>query len=122
MSVLLVIFSSVELLRNYRLHARPAVDPVPAETDEQPAAGVEQAAELRAALIVFMSAPVYIVLARLFDFEIATFVYLLAGMLVLGIREPVKAVLISVFVLVTVKLLFFTLLDVSRAPTLLFGS
>jgi hypothetical protein len=77
---------------------------------------------LRAALLVIASAPTYIVLARLFDFEIATFVYLAAGMLLLGVRNPLLIFSVSVGVLVAVKGLFFVLLDVTRTSTLIFGT
>ena len=75
-----------------------------------------------AALLVFASAPVYILLARLFDFEIATFVYLAAGMYTLGERNPILIVSVSVGVMVAVKGLFFVLLDVTRTSTLIFGT
>ncbi len=74
-----------------------------------------------AALGVFLSAPFYILLARLFDFEIATFVYLVAGMYLLKMRRPFVVVLVAIGTLLVVKGLFFYLLDVSRAPTLVFG-
>ena len=75
-----------------------------------------------AALAVFLSAPVYVGLATLFDFEVATFVYLFAGMVLLGNRNPILIATVSIGVLLTVKALFFVLLDVTRSPTLLFGS
>lgn len=75
-----------------------------------------------AALIVFLSAPAYVVLARLFDFEIATFVYLVVTMFLLGLRRPVLIVAVSIGVLLIVKGLFFVLLDVTRSSTLIFGT
>ncbi len=75
-----------------------------------------------AALLVLTSAPVYILLARLFDFEIATFVYLAAGMYTLGERNPILIVSVSVGVMVVVKGLFFVLLDVTRTSTIIFGT
>lgn len=76
----------------------------------------------RAALLVFASAPAYIVVARLFDFEIATFVYLAAGMFALGVRNSLLIVSVSVGVMLAVKALFFVLLDVTRTSTLIFGT
>ncbi len=75
-----------------------------------------------AVLIVFLSAPVYVALVRLFDFEIATFVYLVVGMMSLGMRKPVLIVSVAIGVLVAVKGLFFVLLDVTRTSTLIFGT
>ena len=77
---------------------------------------------LTAALLVFLSAPAYVVLARLFDFEIATFVYLVVAMYALGLRKPILIVAVSIGVMVTVKGLFFVLLDVTRSSTLIFGT
>ncbi|MFT5481745.1 MAG: hypothetical protein ACI9GW_000390 [Halieaceae bacterium] len=74
------------------------------------------------ALLVFLSAPVYVFLAKLFDFEIATFIYLVLGMYSLGMRKPILIVAISIGVLIAVKGLFFVLLDVTRASTLIFGT
>lgn len=75
-----------------------------------------------AVLIVSLSAPAYVALVKLFDFEIATFVFLVAGMLLLGIRKPVLIVSVAIGVLIAVKLLFFVLLDVTRSSTLIFGT
>ena len=75
-----------------------------------------------AALLVLASAPIYVLLARLFDFEIATFVYLAAGMYMLGDRNPILIVSVSVGVMIAVKALFFVLLDVTRTSTLIFGT
>lgn len=120
MSVLLIVLCAAEFLRIQRSHGWSASEQ--GHTDSGPSPSQqERSAELRAALLVLVSAPVYIMLARLFDFEIATFVYLCGGMWILGIKNPLIAVPVSVAVLVIVKLLFFTLLDVSRAPTIVFG-
>jgi hypothetical protein len=120
-SVLLIILSAAEFLRIQR--SRRRAESQRGDTDgDSLGPPQERSAELRAALLVLVSAPVYILLARLFDFEIATFVYLCSGMWILGIKNPAVAVSVSVAVLVTVKLLFFTLLDVSRATTIVFGS
>lgn len=75
-----------------------------------------------AALLVLVSAPAYILLARMFDFEIAMFVYLVAGMYTLGERNPILIVSVSVGVMVVVKGLFFVLLDVTRTSTVIFGT
>ena len=72
--------------------------------------------------MVLLSAPAYVALVKLFDFEIATFVFLVAGMMLLGIRKPVLIILVAVGVLIAVKFLFFVLLDVTRSSTLIFGS
>lgn len=109
MSVLLLVLAVMELLKVFRAGNVFELKQ-------------EQTAQWRAALLVFASAPFYIALARLFDFEIATYVYLLSGMLVLGVRRPVTVVVVSISTLLIVKVLFFTLLDVTRAPTVFFGS
>ena len=75
-----------------------------------------------AVLMVLISAPVYVALVKLFDFEIATFVFLVAGMMLLGIRKPVLIVSVAIGVLIAVKVLFFVLLDVTRSSTLIFGT
>jgi hypothetical protein len=120
-SILLIILSAAEFLRLQRLRRRSERRRGKMDGDSS-GSQQERSAELRAALLVLVSAPVYILLARLFDFEIATFVYLCGAVWILGIKNPAVAVSVSVAVLVIVKLLFFSLLDVSRATTIVFGS
>ena len=113
MSLLLLVFSAAEFWRVRRTSESESAAPSNTGTSQS---------QHRTALIVFVSAPFFIVLARLFDFEIAIFLFLVSAMVVFGYRKPVKTTLIALAVLLVVKLLFFELLDVSRAPTLVFGS
>ena len=83
---------------------------------------VDEPIQWRAVLLVFCSAPAFIVLVKLFDFEIATFVYLVVTMVLLGVRNPFLACGVSLGVLLIVKVLFFWLLDVTRTSTLIFGT
>lgn len=121
-SAILVLLAVADLVGNF--NGRNIVRQAPSEKrlDEVTSPSVDRGKQLRTALLVFASAPLYIGMVRLFDFEIATFVYLLTGMLVLGIRRPVMTVVISVTVVLIVKALFFVLLDVSRTTTIVFGS
>lgn len=114
-SLFLIILASVDLVRNAQA-SRVAGD-APEETSPG-----DNRKHLTAALLVVLSAPAYVVLARLFDFEIATFVYLVVAMYALGLRKPILIVTVSIGVLVTVKGLFFVLLDVTRSSTLIFGT
>ena len=83
---------------------------------------VDEPTQWRAVLLVFCSAPAFVVLVKLFDFEIATFVYLVVTMVLLGVRNPFLACGVSLSVLLTVKVLFFWLLDVTRTSTLVSGT
>ena len=111
----LVILATADLFRNAR------AQPQPIEASGDTSSGNDRK-YLVAALLVFLSAPAYTILTRLFDFEIATFVYLVVGMYSLGMRKPILIVAISIGVLVTVKGLFFVLLDVTRSSTMVFGT
>ena len=114
-AILLVILAAADLLRT------GGSEPGSAEVDSSLASGGDWQYHL-VALLVFASAPVYVGLTMLFDFEVATFVYLVVGMYVLGIRNALLVVAVSTGVLLAVKGLFFVLLDVTRASTLIFGT
>ncbi len=114
-ALFLIILASADLIRTAR--GRTVAVDAPEEVSSW-----DDRKYLTAALLVFLSAPAYVVLARLFDFEIATFVYLVVAMYALGLRRPILIVAVSIGALVIVKGLFFVLLDVTRSATLIIGT
>jgi len=117
-AIFLMLLAASDLIGSAAARRSPKRD----SNDPADEAATRDRRQWTAALLVFASAPAYVVLARLFDFEIATFVYLAAGMISLGQRSPLLIVSVSVGVMVAVKGLFFVLLDVTRTPTFLFGT
>ncbi len=117
-ATLLMLLAASDLIRSAAARRKPKDHHGQFEND----ATASDRRHWTAALLVFASAPAYVLLARLFDFEIATFVYLAAGMFALGERKPLLIVSVSVGVMVVVKGLFFVLLDVTRTSTLIFGT
>ena len=121
-STILALLAGADLVRSLRGWNNVRHAPGDSSPDAETSASLDRGRHLRTALLVFVSAPLYIGMVQVFDFEIATFVYLLTGMFVLGVRNPILVVVISVSVMLIVKVLFFVLLDVSRTTTILFGS
>lgn len=117
-ATLLMLLAATDLIRSAAARRRPRHD----SSDFGNDADAGDRRHWTAALLVFASAPAYVLLASLFDFEIATFVYLAAGMFALGERKPWLIVSVSVGVMLVVKGLFFVLLDVTRTSTLIFGT
>ncbi|MCH8060449.1 MAG: tripartite tricarboxylate transporter TctB family protein [Proteobacteria bacterium] len=79
-----------------------------------------QAAQARAAGIVFAAAILYALSIQFVSFEFANFLFLVVMMYVLGQRNPIVIACVATVAMLLIKLLFFVMLDVSRPPGLWF--
>lgn len=86
--------------------------------DQLPA--TQQSDQLKAAGLVLGSLIMYIAAIKLVNFEIASYLFMVVSMWVLGNRNPVLIAIVATAVMVLLKVVFFIFLDISRPSSLFF--
>lgn len=89
-------------------------------TDKTEGLEAEDVKQIKAAALVFGSIVFYVLLTKLVNYEIATFIFLCATIWTLGYQKPIKVIVISFAFTASLYAIFFELLAVARPESYLF--